>query len=189
MNLKQTPLKLELSGRPIYLVDGWIDEATICRVHTRFSTLKFARTESDRDDTKHVKTLVANLDQEVLATEPLLGALAILVMQLFPGERLAPYRAYVNCYIYGDDAYPHRDCSSDRDDVTVLYYANKEWSQAFGGETIFFNDEGDARIAIGPRPGRIVVFRGAIEHRSGIPSRGCPLQRLTLAYKFSVRTD
>ena len=56
----------------------------------------------------------------------------------------------------------------------------------WGGETIYFNDEEDAELVVSPRPGRLVLARGAILHRGTVPTRICYEERYTLAYKMTV---
>ena len=55
-----------------------------------------------------------------------------------------------------------------------------EW----GGETLFFNSIMDAEVAVSPRPGRLVVFDGAIIHVGRPPNRVCYAPRYTLAFKL-----
>lgn len=177
---------LQASGRRILVFDEILQREEIDRIHTVVSAMRFRRTESDRTDTKEVRTFATDVSDQWVAEEPLFRFMAALVHELFPSDDLQPYRAYVNCIVYGDSAYPHRDCAPDRRDVTALYYVNREWHRTWCGETVFFEDDGDARIAIAPRPGRLVIFEGAIEHRVGIPSRDCYAERLSLAYKFKA---
>jgi len=47
------------------------------------------------------------------------------------------------------------------------------------------NDDEDAEFAITPRPGRLVIARGALLHRGNVPVRGCYEERYTLAYKLN----
>ena len=94
------------------------------------------------------------------------------------------YRCYCNLIVFGDMTYPHRDCAPGAQDVTALYYANAHWDRSWGGETMFYDARGDTALAINPRPGRLVLFRGAIEHCTGVPSRACFESRLTIACKF-----
>jgi SM-20-related protein len=177
---------LQVSGRRIFLYDEILQPEHIDRIHTTVSAMRFCRTESDQADTKEVRTFAADVTGQWVAEEPLFPVIAALVHALFPRDDLQPYRAYINCIVYGDSAYPHRDCAPDRKDVTALYYVNREWPRTWCGETIFFEDNGDPRIAIAPCPGRLVIFEGAIEHRVGVPSRDCYVERLTLAYKFKA---
>jgi len=127
--------------------------------------------------------MVAEVPHAAVALDPLFAILNDVLAEAFPCEAFAPYRVYVNRILPTDTTFPHRDSEPQSGDVTVLYYVNEQWMREWGGETIFFDDEGDARIAIAPRPGRIVAFRGDLEHRVGVPTRLCTTDRLTLAYK------
>lgn len=175
-----------IAGRPCHIVDGLADEQAIQRIEMATKTFDFKRTESDRPDTAHMRTFAAEVPEKFRKEEPMFSEFVSLVKQVFPGEKLTPYRTYINLMLYGDVAFPHRDCAPDRTDVTVLYYVNSVWKREWTGETLFFDDNHDARFAVTPRPGRTVIFRGAIEHRVGIPSRDCYAERLTLAYKFKA---
>ena len=64
--------------------------------------------------------------------------------------------------------YYHTDSLEDSDEVTVLYYVNTRWDKNWGGETLFSNDLGECEIAVEYKPGRIVIFDSAIEHKPKI---------------------
>ena len=55
-----------------------------------------------------------------------------------------------------------------------------EW----GGETLFFDESGDAVFVTTPRTGRLVLFDGAIRHVGRPPTAICPETRFTFALKF-----
>ena len=38
--------------------------------------------------------------------------------------------------------------------------------------------------AVAPKPGRVVVFRGAMTHQVGTPTKHCELARLTTVFRF-----
>jgi hypothetical protein len=80
----------------------------------------------------------------------------------------------------------HRDCEPADRHVTALYYANSQWHPDWGGETIYYNDDEDAELAVLPRLGRLVIARGAILHRGTVPTRICYEERYTLAYKLNA---
>ena len=61
--------------------------------------------------------------------------------------------------------YYHTDSLEDADEITVLYYVNTRWDKNWGGETLFSNDLGECEIAVEYKPGRIVIFDSAIEHK------------------------
>lgn len=110
-----------------------------------------------------------------------------LLSCLFPEEKHTLNRAYVNRCDNEDIEFPHRDCVDYSKNVTVIYYANNKWDYRWGGETKLYQD-GDTRYAVLPKPGRILLFRGAIEHVGSIPTRLFTEKRYTLAMKFSSRT-
>jgi len=92
---------------------------------------------------------------------------------------------------YGNEGHPHRD--SPRTDVrpahiTAIVYCNPEWKIEWAGETILFDDDGDAQTAILPRPGRVTLIHGDPLHVARGVSRICPWPRRVLVYKM-WRTD
>lgn len=65
--------------------------------------------------------------------------------------------------------------------TVVLYYANLEWNKSWAGETLFFDDAGDEIIfASVYKPGRIIIFNGAVPHTIRPQSVGAP------QYRFSI---
>jgi Rps23 Pro-64 3,4-dihydroxylase Tpa1-like proline 4-hydroxylase len=114
-------------------------------------------------------------------------AIERLLARYFPGERFSIDRLYCNNNVYGDMARPHRDSPAGSADVTALLYANPKWRPEWGGETIFYDRHQDAVACVAPRPGRVALFRSAIAHRNGVPSRECYEPRLVLALKFLRR--
>lgn len=53
-----------------------------------------------------------------------------------------------------------------------------------GGETVFFDREDEIALAVQPKPGRLVVFDGAIRHVGRPPNRICYVPRYTFAIKL-----
>ena len=45
--------------------------------------------------------------------------------------------------------------------------------------------EEEPEIVVMPRPGRLVIARGAMLHRGNVPTRVCYEERYTLAYKLN----
>ena len=69
--------------------------------------------------------------------------------------------------------------------MTALVYSNGEWDSSCAGETIFFSDDReDARLAVLPRPGRLLLFAAPLLHVGRAPSRLFWGQRFTTAIKF-----
>lgn len=176
--------KAVISGRDVFICDNVIDPATVKQVNEGVRTLSYVRKEKSRLDVPGMAP-VSDIPLEKIPDDPFLRMLRRLVEQAFPGEEFSDQRAYVNCSTYGDGYYMHRDCPVHEDHVTALYYANLEWQPDWGGETIYYNDEEEPEIIVMPRPGRLVIARGAALHRGNVPTRVCYEQRYTLAYKLN----
>ena len=176
--------KAAISGREIFICDDVIDPSMVQQIGAEVSALPYVRTEKSHADVPGL-VAVSDIAPEKIATNSFLRGLRRLVEQAFPQEQFSDQRAYVNCSIYGDGYYMHRDCTVREPHVTALYYANLEWRPDWGGETIYYNDEEEAEIVVMPRPGRLVIARGAILHRGNVPTRICYEQRYTLAYKLN----
>jgi Rps23 Pro-64 3,4-dihydroxylase Tpa1-like proline 4-hydroxylase len=175
-----------LDGRLLVVLDDALPEPEIRAIAERWNAAAYPRSESDREETRHIRTFAADVELDRFRKELLYARMEQAVAHFFPAEDLTAYRSYCNLILYGDMTHAHRDCHPDRTDVTTLFYANSTWDKEWGGETVFFNDQGDSILAISPRPGRLVVFRGAIEHRVGVPARTCFESRLTIACKFKA---
>ena len=140
------------------------------------------RIESDSADAGN-RSWIVPLENDLVTRQPYHTAMMDAVRDCFPDETFSLKRAYCNVVTFGDVLLPHRDSRNGRD-VTALLFANDTWERAWGGETIFFNDGGDAVHAVSPRPGRMIAFRSIIEHRGVPPSRLCLGSRLTLVLKL-----
>ena len=175
--------RANVSGREIFICDHFIDAPTVAKVGEYLKILKYARSETS------LAGMAPTASSAEVPGTPLMAQFMMrlkdIAEELFPGQRFRPQRAYVNHSVYGDAYHMHRDESS----VTVLYYANLTWETDWGGETIYYDEDRDAQVVVSPRPGRLVVARGAILHRGSVPSRDCPQARLTIAYKLRQRGD
>jgi SM-20-related protein len=176
--------KSVISGREVFVCDHLVDDKMVKQIGTLVKTLQYVRKEKSRPGVPGLAA-VSDIPMERIPGDPFLSGLKQAVERLFPQERFGDQRAYVNCSVYGDTYYIHRDCGVHEQHVTALYYANAEWHPDWGGETIYYNDQEDAELAITPRPGRLVIARGALLHRGNVPTRICYEERYTLAYKLN----
>jgi Rps23 Pro-64 3,4-dihydroxylase Tpa1-like proline 4-hydroxylase len=176
--------KSMLSGREIFVCENMVEPLMVQQIGALVRKLHYVRKEKSRPDVPGL-VAVCDIAPETIAGDPFLRRLRQTVEMLFPNEQFTDQRAYFNCSVYGDAYYIHRDCAAHERHVTALYYANLEWQPEWGGETIYYNDDEDAEFAITPRPGRLVIARGALLHRGNVPTRGCYEQRYTLAYKLN----
>ena len=53
---------------------------------------------------------------------------------------------------------------------------------------MFYNQDDDCVYACTPKPGRVVIFDGAIKHVGRPPNRICYASRFTLAFKLEPMT-
>lgn len=176
--------KAMISGRELFVCENMIEPLMVQQIGTLVRTMHYVRAEKSRADVPG-GVAVCDIALDTIPGDTFLRQLRRTVEMLFPNEQFTDQRAYVNCSVYGDAYYIHRDCAAHERHVTALYYANLEWQADWGGETIYYNDEEDAAFAITPRPGRLVVARGALLHRGNVPNRNCYAERYTLAYKLN----
>jgi len=176
--------EFRIDGRELFVIDDVVGGARLANLATFFDLAPAQRVEGDITGTD-TRLWIVPIERDVAERQPYVSAINAEVAEHFPGETFALERAYCNAISYGDMLYAHRD-RQDRDsrDVTALLFVAEEWKREWGGETIFFNDDGDAIHAVSPKPGRLILFRSVIEHRAGAPSRVCNRTRLTLALKL-----
>lgn len=173
-----------ISGRELFVCDGMVDPILQQQVGALVKNLHYVRTEKSRAGVPGY-VAICDIVKERISSDAFLRGLRQIVESLLPNEQFTDQRAYVNSSVYGDTYYIHRDCLPHERNVTALYYANLEWQADWGGETIYYNDDEDAEAAITPRPGRLVIARGALLHRGNVPARNCYEERYTLAYKLN----
>ncbi|TQD48926.1 hypothetical protein FKV25_04500 [Lysobacter aestuarii] len=122
---------------------------------------------------------------EALVRQPIFEVTRRAVMGFSsPGHGYRPYRAYTNVASYGDMLFTHTDCLPEQRDLTALWYLCDRWDVEWGGETVFYDANDELMCAVRPRPGRLVVFDGAIKHAGRAPNRICYTPRYTFAIKF-----
>ena len=95
-----------------------------------------------------------------------------------------PLRAYANAHTFGVEGYVHTDSTDEENYFTTIYYAHPVWHQNWAGETVFYaRDQSDIIGSAYPKPGRVVMFRGAVPHCARPPSRDCAELRVTVVIK------
>ena len=175
--------KTLISGREVFVCDNIIDPMMVKQIGAVVRSIHYLRKEKSRPGVPGLAA-VSDIPLERVTVDPFLRNVRHIVEQTFPTEQFLDQRAYVNCSVYGDSYYTHRDCAAHEQHITALYYANLEWQPDWGGETIYYNDEEDAEFVVLPRPGRLIIARGAVLHRGNVPTRICYEERYTLAYKL-----
>jgi hypothetical protein len=174
-----------IDGREVFVIDDVVSGNRLAHLMTYFDFAPATRIESDSADPDQPRSWIVPIDNDVALKQPYYDAITEQVQVLFPNDAFTLKRAYCNVVSAGDVLLPHRD-SRNPDDVTAMLYVAEEWDRAWGGETIFYDAQGDAAYAVSPRPGRLVAFRAGIEHRGTPPSRLCTRPRLTLVLKLAA---
>lgn len=173
-----------ISGRRLFIVDDVVRDEVVDGIDGTFRALPFSLTDVDRPDTAHVRHFVYRFPQDELVSDGVVSTYAAVgraVLELV-GERAGEIRrAYVNCNLHGDLQFKHRD----GEEWTCLAFLNSRWDTDWGGELLMYPEAPDEpALAVAPRPKRMVVFDGLIEHRGGVPSKLCFDPRLSLAIKM-----
>ena len=100
-----------ISGRELFVCDNLVDQMMVKQVGALVRTLHYVRKEKSRPGVPGLAA-VSDILAERIAADPFLCSLSQTVERLFPNERFADQRAYVNCSVYGDSYYLHRDCAA-----------------------------------------------------------------------------
>lgn len=138
------------------------------------------------------KIIGLDSNREIVSSEKFWENILKTIEKSVPGvpNREHLYSCYINALRFGDDPQIHCDAShSTPTNKTILVYMNVDWNPNWGGETIFFDGDLDSRLAVQPRPGRVVMFDGRIPH-SGRPfSIGYRYYRYIIAFKYMDPTE
>jgi hypothetical protein len=186
MAASPTPARqFDVDGRGVWVFDGLLPD--VAAHVAALDRAPFTRTEVARPDTAAFRHWVNEIPVEILQRHPLQAVTLAAVSVARPDHPYRAYRAYTNHATFGDMLFSHTDCLPDQHDLTALWFMCVDWDVEWGGETTFFDERGEIACAVLPRPGRLVVFDGAIRHVGRPPSRICPVPRYTLALKLEPR--
>jgi len=167
--------------------DIWVFDNLLPSVATMVNALDrapFTRTEVATPETAQYRHWAAEMDLRILAGLPLYHATLKAMTQVMPDRHYRAYRSYTNFATHGDVLLIHTDCLPGADEYTALWYLANEWDPDWGGETLFYDDQRDARFVVTPRPGRLVIFHGSIPHAGRPPARHCSAARYSFAIKL-----
>lgn len=182
-----TVQRATVDGREVVLVDDVFSEGTIEEIYRILSGgFVYFRGQLSAPEDEHPKLVAHLVDLEEVRRLSFYDRLEALLDEHHPGETLRLRKAYINQTAFGDLNYPHVDALPGREDVTLLLYANPRWERAWGGATVLYDGERGLDLAVQPRPGRVLMFRGTTWHCAGIPTRACTQSRFTLALKYEA---
>lgn len=177
-------IRTEYAGdREVFVVDNCLSQEEIKQFYILVKGLAFTRTEKDHENDKYPIFSVDFIPEKVDRKTVIGIKSRDLIEKFYPGTDYQLYRSYINMSHYGDMEYPHKDCSDEENDITIVYYVNESWDYNWGGETIFYHEK-DSRILVLPTPGRFVLFHGNIEHMGSVPTRECTVSRFSFALKY-----
>jgi len=91
-------------------------------------------------------------------------------------------RCYANAHLYGIEGDVHVD-SLHPGNYTTIFYIVPQWQPDWAGETVIINDLGDIVHSVIPRPNRIVIFDGRMQHAARAVHRKFTGLRVTLMFK------
>ncbi len=172
-----------VNGKPIWVYDDLCSAEESTSIFQGLEVSAFRHNEVARPDTAQYKHWAVSLNYTQIQNLHVYQR-AIKQIHDITGKRYRAYRGYVNYASFGDMLFTHTDCLPDSDELTVLVYICSNWDIEWGGETLFFNEKDDCIFASTPKPGRTVIFHGAIKHVGRPPNRICLTPRYTLAFKL-----
>jgi len=176
----------QIEGRDVFVFDDLVPVEESARYYSVIQQASFTRTETARPESAEYRHWVCEMPLENLSRISLWPATQAAVAVVRPGEQFAPYRVYTNYSSFGDTLLTHVDALPGARELTALWFVAERWETDWGGETLFYDDSGDAQIAVSPKPGRLLLFDGAIRHAGKPPNRNCPVARYTFAIKLRV---
>ena len=169
-----------IEGRGILVFDGFLDEEVVEALALLMMKMPYQRKASFDNE------LWCLLPDEIYTQIPelpeTLDRLASSRQSEICRRASVQQRSHQYCASlrYGDQTHAHQDVQCE-DCVTFLLYTNIHWESAWGGETRFYDEHQDTRVAVCPRPGRLVMFSAALWHRTGVPDRDCPVSRQAMS--------
>ncbi|HYB32079.1 MAG TPA: 2OG-Fe(II) oxygenase [Steroidobacteraceae bacterium] len=173
-----------IEGREVRVYDGLLPLQDIHSMTAGLQGAPFTRTESARPDTSAFRHWVMNIPMEAATQLPVYQPTLTAAGECAAETAYKIYRCYCNYAAYGDMLFIHTDCPPGAGELTALWFIAPEWNVEWGGETVFFDSSMDAQVVVSPRPGRLVLFDGALPHAGRPPNRICFAPRYTLAYKL-----
>lgn len=172
---------------PVYVLDKPFNKVCLKSLIKWFSRQTFSRIDVDSESTSFSKHWVRFLDPQVerLLMVPLLGwidALCRESMSMY-NLRLIEVKAYMTPY--GDIPTYHKD-SEFGPTVTCIIFCHEVWGKDWGGELIIADKDEEPRMAIFPMPGRMVIFRGDLLHKAGVPSSLAKSTRQVIVFRYDI---
>lgn len=163
-----------LSGRSLVVIDDAVSLSDRLKVHQFIKKSYFKIGGSDTEYANYPYLVSEYSNDDVAA----IGFIDILNTAGLSVTMADVNRTLVNLCISNEPHWYHTHIG----ETVILYYVNPDWTQEWGGETLFMNDKLDTIEFASPyTPGRIVAFNGDIPHTLRPQSIVAPTYRFTLA--------
>ena len=175
------------SNKQIAVIDDCFNFSELAGIYTGVSALSFKISNSNAAEVQQIadRRLVSYLDTSALATMGFFQEARSNILRKYISDDFEIFNSYVNLGIRGDQHEAHSDYYWKDGGKTLLLYVNKEWNRNWGGETVFFDDQGVEIEYVTPFiPGRIIILDSDIPHAAKEQSALGPSYRFTLAIKF-----
>jgi SM-20-related protein len=179
---------LPIEGKRVDIIDGAVPMTCVGAMSRWFSRQSYNLLDVDSDKAtfslhwkRNISLQAAN--RPTHQAIPLFHCIDQLVRITVPEFDLTVTEIKAYATLYGDLPTTHRD-DADGATITAILYCNNCWEPDWAGELIICNNDQDAVLAVSPKPGRIVIFRGDLPHRAGAPSRLCFSSRNALVFRY-----
>ena len=189
MTIQETTIQTKC-GRSITVIDNLFNFSELVAIHTGIVGLPYKISNSNAAEVQDIvdRRLVSYVDQTALHTMGFFSEPRASTLKKYIPNNFNLFNSYVNLGIRGDQHEAHSDYYWRDGCKTLLLYATKDWHRNWGGETVFFDQQGQEIEYITPFvPGRVIVFDSDIPHLAKEQSTLGPNFRFTLAIKFVVK--
>lgn len=186
--LKIISLANQLDHNFIYSIDNFFDKKDIAENYFYFRDLvpwKFLGSGKNYNKWRKFKydlTFNNKIEKKFKTnTENILKNIKIF-------DLLKIERVYASASPYGTVNESHKDYKTDSNGgITVMYYLNHDWDLSLGGETVFYDiNNYDIQKSVIPKPGRVLIFDGLIEHCARDVTRNFNDLRMVLTFKYKI---
>lgn len=175
-----------VSGHTVLVFDGLMPPDQAADTAVRLRLEKYALGESDRGDLEALTWSTA-IPPHGVKQLPIYEPCQEILHHYFSKAdcQYGGFQAMCNQVVYGDMLFIHPDIGPNQEGyVTAIWFLCAEWRKDWGGELLWFDDEGDVEFVVSPKLGRLVMFDGHALHAGRAPTRQCRASRLTLVLKF-----
>jgi Rps23 Pro-64 3,4-dihydroxylase Tpa1-like proline 4-hydroxylase len=183
---------IKVGNQPIHIYDDLmsIDEAKILHNSLLLANYNYLHVSE-----KENKLYITSKDYKLLQAEisisdfsnMKIGDLFLKAVENYSDvNKIKLERVFSLCSKYGSTDYCHKDYFENGNGISAVYFSNLEWEADWGGEIIFFDEQGND-IAISYKPRRLLIFNGTINHKAGLPTRICKKVRISLNARYGFR--